>query len=47
MGTMTSDLATNLITAAVAVDAIFRPDDAADRHDQHDADDHFKGVHGE
>src|SRR3546814_5603638 len=35
------------VTAAVAMHAIFRPDDAADRHDEDDADDHFKGVHGE
>src|SRR3546814_15197756 len=32
--------------AMIAPHAIFRADDAADRHDQDDADDHFKGVHG-
>src|SRR5690606_8425610 len=36
-----------IMAAAVAPHAIFRADDAADRHDEDDADDHFKGVHGE
>ena len=40
------DLTAGPRSAAVAAHAVLGPDDAADGHDQDDADDHFKRVHG-
>ena len=44
LGVVSGDI---VIAVAVAPDAVLGADDAADRHDEDDADDHFKRAHGE
>src|SRR3546814_12300357 len=44
LGVVSGDI---IMAVAVAADAVLGADDAADRHDEDDADDHFKRAHGE
>src|SRR3546814_19692155 len=44
LGIVSGDI---IMAVAVAADAVLGADDAADRHDEDDADDHFKRAHGE